>query len=190
MKKTPAKLHVADHGLVHAYIGDGKGKTTAAVGTAVRAAGHGWKVCFIQFVKEAAWPSGERQSLRKLGIEVLVLGEGFFKILNDRKPEEQHKATALKALDVLRYRVLSGQYQLVVADELGSAVEEGILEKKPVEKFLKDRAKDKKARIVHLIWTGHKKIGWMLKYADLVTEMKMLKHPYYRGIIATRGLDY
>ncbi len=219
MKKAPKKLRVADRGLTHAYIGDGKGKTTAAVGTAVRAAGYGWKVCFVQFVKEAAWPSGERQSLRKLGIEVLVLGEGFFKILNDRKSEEQHKTTALKALEILRERVWSGQYQLVVADELGSAVEEGILDKKPVEKFLKDRAKlpppsrslpagqagataplrpayrtgrqgGTPPHMVHLIWTGHKKIGWMLKHTDLVTEMKMLKHPYYKGIIATRGLDY
>lgn len=205
MKKAPKKLHVADRGLTHAYIGDGKGKTTAAVGTAVRAAGYGWKICFVQFVKEAAWPSGERQSLQKLGIEVLVLGEGFFKILNDRKPEKQHKATALKALEILREKVMSGQFQLVVADELGSAVEEKILDRKPVEKFLKDRAKlpppGRRAtaplrqggtppHMVHLIWTGHKKIGWMLKYADLVTEMKMLKHPYYKGIIATRGLDY
>lgn len=189
-KAAPKKLRVSDRGLVHAYIGNGKGKTTAAVGTAVRAAGYGWKVCFVQFVKEAAWPSGERQSLRKLGIEALVLGEGFFKILNDRKPEEQHKATALRALEVLHEKVFSGHYQLVVADELGSAVEEKILDKKPVEKFLKDRARDKAARMVHLIWTGHKKIPWMLKHADLVTEMKMLKHPYYKGIIATRGLDY
>lgn len=190
MNKAPQTFRAPDRGLTHAYIGDGKGKTTAAVGTAVRAVGYGWKVCFIQFVKEAAWPSGERQSLRKLGIEVLVVGEGFFKILNDRKPEEVHKATALKALDVLREKVFSGDYHLVIADELGSAVEEGMLDKKPVEKFLKDRMKDKTAKMVHLIWTGHKKIDWMLKYADLVTNMKMVKHPYYRGIIATRGLDY
>lgn len=188
--RAPKTLHAADRGLTHAYIGDGKGKTTAAVGTAVRAVGYGWKVCFLQFVKEAAWPSGERQSLRKLGIEVLVVGEGFFKILNDRKPEEVHKATAMKAFELLRAKVFSGQYQLVVADELGSAIDEGILEKKLVEKFMKDRSKDKVAKMVHLIWTGHKKIPSLLKYADLVTEMKMVKHPYYRGIIATRGLDY
>ncbi|MBI2984834.1 MAG: cob(I)yrinic acid a,c-diamide adenosyltransferase [Candidatus Kerfeldbacteria bacterium] len=188
--KAPKKLRPADRGLTHAYIGDGKGKTTAAVGVAVRAAGYGWRVSFIQFMKSPPWPSGERQSLRKLGVEVLVLGEGFYKILNDRKPEEQHQAAALKALAVLRKKVFSGQYQLVVADELGSAVEEQILDRQPVEKFLKDRAQDKKAKMVHLIWTGHQKIKWMLKYADLVTEMKMIKHPYYKGIIATRGLDY
>ncbi len=188
--RVPKSLKPADRGLVHAYIGDGKGKTTAAVGTAVRAAGYGWKVLYLQFVKEAAWPSGERQSLRKLGIDVVVMGEGFYKILNDRKSEDQHKVTALKALDVLREKLWSGQYQLIVADELGSAVEENILPKAPVEKLLRDRAKDPAARQVHLIWTGHKKIPSMLKFADLVTEMKMVKHPYYNGIIATKGLDY
>ncbi len=188
--RAPKSLHPANRGLTHAYIGDGKGKTTAAVGTAVRAAGIGWKVLFLQFMKSQQWPSGERESLRKLGVEVQVLGEGFYKILNDRKPEDAHKAAAVKALDVLREKVFSGQYQLVIADEFGSAVEEKILEKKLVEKFLKDREKNKQAKMVHLIWTGHKKIDWMLKYADLVTEMKMVKHPYYKGIIATRGLDY
>ncbi len=190
MRRAPTKLRPADRGLTHAYIGDGKGKTTAAVGTAVRAAGYGWKVLYLQFMKEPKWPSGERESLRKLGIDVDVLGQGWYKILNDKKSEREHKEAALGALKTLREKIFSGQYQLVVADELGSAVEEKILDRKPVEKMLKDRQSNDRAKIVHLIWTGHKKIGWMLKYADLVTEMKMVKHPYYKGIIATRGLDY
>lgn len=185
-----AKLRAADRGLTHAYIGDGKGKTTAAVGTAVRAAGYGWKILFLQFMKEAKWPSGERTSLRKSGIEVFVMGEGFYRILNDRKPEEQHRLAAAKALELSQQKLFSGLYQLVILDELGSAVEEGLLERRPVEAMLKARAKDKTAKMVHLIWTGHKKIDWMLKYADLVTEMKKIKHPYDKGIIATKGLDY
>lgn len=184
------KLRPTDRGLTHAYIGDGKGKTTAAVGTAIRAAGYGWKILFLQFMKEAKWPSGERTSLRKLGVEVFVMGEGFYKILNDRKPEEQHRAAAEKALQLSREKLFSGNYQLVILDELGSAVEEGLLNRKPVEQMLKDRTKDKVARHVHLIWTGHKNLNWMLKYADLVSEMKKVKHPYDKGIIATKGLDY
>ncbi len=184
------KLCTADRGLVHAYIGNGKGKTTAAVGTVVRAAGYGWKIIFIQFMKEAKWPSGERTSLRKLGIEIFVMGEGFYKILNDVKSEDQHKVAAEKALELSQKKLLSGAYQLVVLDELGTAVEEGLLERKPVEQALKDRVKDKTARQTHLIWTGHKKLDWMLKYADLVTEMKKVKHPYDKGIIATKGIDY
>jgi len=186
----PPKLRVADRGLVHAYIGNGKGKTTAAVGTAVRAAGYGWKIIFIQFMKEAKWPSGERTSLRKLGIEVFVMGEGFYKILNDNKTSDQHKVASAKALELSVEKLMSGNYQLVILDELGSAVEEGLLEQKPVEKMLKDRQKNSVAKNVHLIWTGHKKIDWMLQYADLVSEMKKLKHPYDSGIIATKGLDF
>ena len=156
----------------------------------VRAAGYGWKVLFLQFMKEAKWPSGERTSLRKLGVELFVMGEGFYKILNDNKSADEHKVAALKALELSRQKLLSGSYQLIVLDELGSAVEEGLLEQKEVEQLFKDRAKSKVARDTHLIWTGHKKIDWMLQYADLVTEMKMRKHPYYQGIIATKGLDY
>lgn len=190
MSTSNKQLHPAEHGLTHAYIGSGKGKTSAAVGTAFRAAGYGWKIVFIQFMKEAKWPSGERTSLRKLGIEVFVMGEGFYKILNDNKSDDQHKNAATKALELGRQKLLSGQYQLVVLDELGTAVEEGLLEKKPVEQMLKEHAKDKTARNVHLIWTGHKKIDWMLKYADLITDMKKVKHPFDKGIIATKGLDY
>lgn len=192
MPPAPKTLRPPDRGLVHAYIGDGKGKTTAAVGTAVRAAGYGWRICIIQFMKSPQWPSGERQSLRKLGIEVFVMGEGFYKILNDRQPEEAHRAAAVRALGALRDKLFSDQhqFQLIVADELGSAVEEKILDRQPVEQLLKDRAKDRRAKMVNLIWTGHKNIPWMLKYADLVTEMKMIKHPYYKGIIATKGIDF
>ena len=189
-KIAPKKLRPADRGLVHAYIGDGKGKTTAGVGTIVRAVGYGWKVLYLQFMKQESWPSGERQSLRQLGVEVLVMGAGFYKILDDHKTDEEHKASALHALQVAEEKMCSGDYQLVVLDELGSAVEEGLLARKPVEEFLRHHQKDKIAKDVHLIWTGHKKISWMLKYADLVTDMKMVKHPYYKGIIATRGLDY
>lgn len=188
--RVPKTFRAIDRGLVHAYIGDGKGKTTAAVGVGVRAAGYGWRVLFLQFMKEAKWPSGERDSLRRLGVEVQVMGEGWYKILNDRKAAEQHAGAALHALDVAREKLLSGTYQLIILDELGSAVEEGLLERKPVEQFLKERAKKPSARLTHLIWTGHQRIAWMLKYADLVTDMKMIKHPYYQGIIATKGLDY
>lgn len=184
------KLRSVDYGLVHAYIGNGKGKTTAAVGTAVRAAGYGWSVLFLQFMKEEKWPSGERSSLRKLGVEVSVLGEGFFKIMNDKKPAEIHRLAAEKALSLAREKLFSKKYQLIILDELGSAVEEGLLERGEVERFLKDRVNDSAARQTHLIWTGHKKIAWMLKYADLVTEMQKIKHPFDKHIIATKGLDF
>lgn len=189
-KKAPKKLRVADHGLVHGYIGDGKGKTTAAVGTSVRAVGYGWKVLYLQFMKSAAWRSGERDSLKQLGVVVRVMGEGFYKIIDDHKDPKQHKAAAQHALAAAEEAICSGEYQLVVLDELGSAVDEKLLSKKEVEGMLKKHRQDKRGKMVHVIWTGHSKVSWMVKDADLVTEMKMVKHPYYRGIIATKGLDY
>lgn len=190
MKKKVAskKFHPADRGLVHAYIGDGKGKTTAAVGVAVRARGYGWRVLFLQFMKSSAWPSGERPALKKLGVDVRVMGEGFYKILNDKKTTAEHKGAAMTALRVAQRAINSKKYHLVVLDELGSAVEEGLLGRRAVEAMFKGRGE--KAKDVHLIFTGHKRIPWMLKYCDLVTDMKMVKHPYYQGIIAAQGIDY
>lgn len=192
--KKPKNLRPTNHGLVHAYIGDGKGKTTAAVGVAVRARGYGWPVLFLQFMKEEKWPSGERQSLKKLGVDVKVMGEGFYKILNDKKSAATHRRAAALGLKFGRQALLSGKYNLVVMDELGSAVEENLLPRKPVEAMFKafQRANKLTANrlITHLIFTGHKRIPWMLKYCDLITEMKKIKHPFDRGILATMGIEY
>lgn len=181
---------MADHGLMHAYVGDGKGKTTAAVGVAVRARGYDWNVLFLQFMKDPKWPSGERASLKKLGVEVHVMGEGFYKILNDKKPADQHKETALSALQFGWEQLLSGTYQLVIMDELGSAVEEGLLTREQVEPMFQAYRSESAAKMVHFIFTGHQQIDWMLSFCDLVTDMRMVKHPYYEGIIATQGIDY
>lgn len=189
-KKSPNKLRSIDRGLTIAYIGDGKGKTTAAVGLATRAAGYGWKVLFFQFYKSEQWPSGERQSLKKLGIDVLVRGEGFVGILGDRKQRSQHRGSAEKALAEARALIFSGQYQLVVLDEVISCFEQRILPVTALTKLLDDRAKDPKAKNVHLAMTGHDRFPAILKRCDLVTEMKMVKHPYYSGIIATKGIDF
>lgn len=189
-KAPPTTLRPADHGLVHGYIGDGKGKTTAAVGVAVRAVGYNWKVLYLQFMKSPTWPSGERESLQKLGVDVRVMGEGFYKILNDHKDPTEHRLAAEAALTEGRAALMSGTYQLVIMDELGSAVDEGLLSRDLVESLFRDRAEDPQAKHVHLIWTGHSSVDWMITYADLVTNMTMVKHPYYAGIIATKGLDY
>lgn len=184
------KFHVADRGQTHAYLGDGKGKTTAAVGTAVRATGYGWRVAFLQFMKEERWPSGERAPMRKLGIDVRILGQGFYKIMNDRKPATMHRSAAIKALSAARQVLLSGKYQLVIFDELGTAIDEKLLTRRQVEPLLKARQTSKRANVTNLIITGHRSIPWLEKYCDLVTEMKKVKHPYDRGIIASRGIDY
>ena len=176
------------------YIGDGKGKTTAAVGLAVRAAGAGKKVLFTQFVKAATakesgeWPlSFEIAVLKKTkNITVKVLGRGFVGILGDRKAKSVHAAAAKTGLNWLTREIKSGKYDVVIADELISAIEAKLL---PVSQILK-LVKLGKPKLDALALTGHDRYAPLIKAADLVTEMKMVKHPYYKGILAQRGIDY
>lgn len=181
-------------GLIIIYIGDGKGKTTAAVGLAVRAAGAGKRVLFCQFVKAATakesgeWPmSSEIEILKSIkGITVKILGRGFVGILGDMKDKLVHKTAAHDGLERLRLSLKSGDYDLVIADELISAIEVDLLTVADV-KGIMDLARE---HIVPLALTGHNKYNELLEAADLVTEMKMIKHPYYQGRLAERGIDY
>lgn len=184
------KLHTLDRGLTIAYVGNGKGKTTAAVGAAVRAAGYGWKVLYFQFYKSLQWPSGERSSLKKLGVDVLVRGQGFVGILGDKKPRQQHRNAAAKALAEARQLLFSGKYKLVVLDEIISCCEQKLIPQSAIAALLDARAKHPKATHVHVVMTGHNNYPDVLKRCDLVTEMKMVTHPYYRGILATKGIDF
>ncbi len=171
-------------GLNIVYIGDGKGKTSAAAGLATRAVGTGFKVLYLQFVK-GDWPSGERESLAKLGVEVKLMGLGFVGILGDRKPIEEHIKAATRAKNEAIKMLQSKQYNLVVLDEALSAVESKLLEEKDILDIM-----DAKPEEVHLCMTGHKRFKKIIERADLVTEMKMIKHPYYQGILAQRGIDF
>lgn len=171
-------------GLTIIYIGDGKGKTSAAAGLAARAVGTGFKVLYLQFIK-GDWPSGERESLAKLGVEVKLMGRGFVGILGDRKPIEEHTKAALEAMEESIKALKSKKYDLVVLDEALSAVESKLLTEKDILNIIQAKPEE-----VHLCLTGHKRFKKIIKAADLVTEMKMIKHPYYQGILAQRGIDY
>jgi cob(I)alamin adenosyltransferase len=171
-------------GLIIVYIGDGKGKTSAAAGLATRAVGTGFRVLYLQFVK-GDWPSGERESLAKLGVEVKLMGLGFVGILGDRKPMDEHIKAAKRATAQATEALKSKQYDLVILDEALSAVESKLLEEKDILEIM-----DAKPDEVHLCMTGHKRFKKIIERADLVTEMKMIKHPYYQGILAQRGIDF
>jgi cob(I)alamin adenosyltransferase len=189
---------VAKKGLVIVYVGDGKGKTTAAVGLAARAAGTGLNVYVVQFVK-GEWPSGERDffagyeqlrrqrgAVSKLGaVTVEAAGKGFIKILGDRKPFAEHVAAAQAALALGRRALASGRYDVVVLDEGLSAVESKVLKVRDLVQLIKQ-----KPSAVHLVITGHELPPSVAALADLVSEVKMVKHPYYRGVLAQRGIDY
>jgi cob(I)alamin adenosyltransferase len=171
-------------GLTIVYIGDGKGKTSAAAGLACRAAGTDFRVLYLQFVK-GDWPSGEREALAKLGVEVKLMGLGFVGILGDRKDIADHIKAAQNAKAASIEALKSGKYDLVVLDEALSAVESKLLTEEDVLEIM-----DAKPESVHLCITGHKRWKKVIEKADLVTEMKMIKHPYYQGITAQRGIDY
>lgn len=172
-------------GLTIIYIGNGKGKTTAAVGMAVRAAGTGMRVLFLQFVK-GNWKSGEIDILQRLpNVTVKILGKGFVGILGDKKPLEEHVKAALEALDQSMKALISGLYDLIILDEAISAIESKLLTVEDLVRLIKNKPKE-----VSLCLTGHKRIKKLIDLADLVTEMKMVKHPYYQGILAQRGIDF
>ena len=177
-------------GLVIVYTGDGKGKTSAALGNVFRALGHGWKVLVIQFFK-GDWPIvfGELESAKlHKNLEILQLGKGFVKIMGDKKPFKDHQIAATEAVKLAKEKILSGKYDLVVLDEVNYAVD--YLDIRLVE--LKDLIEiiEKKPEHTHLILTGRDAKKEIIELADLVTEMKEIKHPFQKGIPAQKGIDF
>jgi cob(I)alamin adenosyltransferase len=200
IQKNNKKKPIASKGLTIVYVGHGKGKTTAAMGLAVRAAGAGFPVHIIQFIK-GEWPCHERDFLnyfdqirpatktdqKKLPgrITFEVTGRGFVKILGDRKPLDVHKAAAAEGLRLALQAFKSGKYKLIVLDEIMSAVETKLLKVGDLVKLIRAKPAD-----MHLVMTGHDLPVAIGRLADLVSEVKMIKHPYYSGVLAQRGIDY
>lgn len=178
-------------GLTIVYTGEGKGKTSAALGAAMRALGHGWRVLVIQFFK-GDWPViyGEVELARKLypQMEVLQLGRGFVKIMGDKKPFEEHVEAAQAALHLTRERMLSGNYDVIILDEVIYAL--GYLDFKLIELEHVLRLIREKPPQLHLILTGRNAPPEIIEAADLVTEMREVKHPMKKGIPAQQGIDY
>lgn len=172
-------------GLVLVFTGDGKGKTTAALGTALRAWGQGMKVIVIQFIK-GKWQTGEENAIDRLGrgFELRRFGEGFINF-NDPLAMEKHKKRAREGLEMAQLVIASRQYQMVVLDEAIYALNYGLIEKDEVINIIQQRPKD-----VHLILTGRNAPEEIINSADLVTRMDVVKHPYDKGITAQRGIEY
>ncbi|SYZ74108.1 Cob(I)yrinic acid a,c-diamide adenosyltransferase [Candidatus Zixiibacteriota bacterium] len=181
-----AENNKKEKGLLVVYTGDGKGKTTAALGMTVRAVGYDWKVCIIQFIK-GSWKYGELDGIKKLApnVELNVMGEGFVGIIDDQKSIEIHRAAARKAFETALEKMASGKYELVILDELNVAVNLGLITRDELEEIVK-----KKPEKLHLVITGRGAIKWLIDQADLVTEMKEIKHPYQKGILAQKGVDF
>ncbi len=180
------ELHESDKGLVVVYTGNGKGKTTAAMGLALRAAGYGRRVLVIQFVK--TWFTGEKGGFELIpNVEFIQAGKGFYKILGDKLPEQEHVDAARVALELAQAKIASGDYDVVVLDEIIGSVTGGLLALDPVLELI-----DTKPPQLDLVLTGHrgKELPQLLERADLVTEMVKVKHPYDVGILAKKTIDY
>ena len=178
-------------GLIIVYTGSGKGKTSAALGAALRALGHGWRVLVIQFFK-GDWPVvfGELEMAQRLApqLELLQLGKGFVKHMGDRKPFDEHLAAAKDALRTAEERIRSGAYDLIVLDEIIYAIDYAGVQLVSLEEVL--RLLDAKPPSLHLILTGRNAPQALIDRADLVTEMREIKHPWQRKIPAQEGIDY
>jgi len=177
---------VSDDGLVVVYTGSGKGKTTAALGMALRAVGHGFKVLMVQFIK-GEWFYGELSSSSRLepDFELVAAGKGFVGIIDDDKPREDHVAAAKGALLISKEKISSGKYDIVILDEINYAVNLGLISADDVLELIKTKPKH-----TTLVLTGNYASDKVIECADLVTEMKEIKHPYKRGKKAKRGVDF
>lgn len=173
-------------GLVIVYTGKGKGKTTAALGMALRAVGHDHKICMIQFIK-GSWHYGEMTSSKLLEpqFELVAVGKGFVGILDDKSPHEEHVKIAREAVQISREKIQSKKYDIIILDEINYAVNLGLVEVNDVLDLIKI-----KPSTLHLVLTGNYASNEIINAADLVTEMKEVKHPFQVGIKAKKGIDY
>ena len=170
-----------EKGLIHVYTGDGKGKTTAALGLALRAAGHGLKVIVIQFVKGNP-DCGEHLFASKYQpFEIVQLTEGD----SFTMPDEELRLATSKTFAYARKVLMSGEYQVVILDEIFAAINRGVLDIPEVIDLI-----GRKVDLVELVMTGRGAPEEITKLADLVTEMRMIRHPFARGIKARRGIEY
>ncbi|MGI0070333.1 MAG: cob(I)yrinic acid a,c-diamide adenosyltransferase [Nitrosopumilaceae archaeon] len=173
-------------GLVIVYTGKGKGKTTAALGLALRAVGYNHKVCMIQFIK-GSWHYGEMTSSKKLEpeFELTAVGRGFVGIMDDKTPVEEHKRIADEALRVAQEKISSKKYDIVILDEVNYAVNLGLVNLDDVLELIR-----KKPENVNLVLTGNYAKDELIELADLVTEMREIKHPFKLGLRAKKGIDF
>lgn len=177
----PADL-VTPESLVLVITGHGKGKTTAAIGTAVRAAGVGWRVAVLQFIKSGSWQSGEEAACRKLGIDFETLGSGF---TWDSDDLEHDKALARDAWARAEAVIAAGEHQLVVLDEITYLCTWGWIDTEQVVAAVRGRPSH-----VSVVLTGRDADPRLVEMADTASEVRSIHHAYDRGIAAMRGIDF
>lgn len=166
--------------------GNGKGKTTSALGQALRAVGEGRRAIMLQFIK-GPWKSGEDSAWQKLApeFEIVKGGKGFVGIQGDNLPREEHEEAAEKLWERAQNDITSGEYDLVILDELNVALSLGLVKQKEIVPTLREY-KDK----LDIMITGRGAPKGLINLADLVSDVKEVKHSYSKGIKAKKGIEY
>jgi len=172
-----------DRGLVEVFTGDGKGKTSAALGVALRALGHDLKI-FIVFFMKGIFPCGEQKTLSQLP-NVTFVRFGSETFVDPNNITKADKEEAKKALNAARKAILSNDYDIVILDEINVAAAWKLIDIDEVIKLIQERPEK-----VELILTGRYANDRLISLADLVTNMTKIKHPYDKGISARKGIDY
>ena len=177
---------MSESGLTIVYTGNGKGKTTAALGIALRATGYDKKICMIQFIK-GSWHYGEMTSSKRLEpeFEMISIGKGFVGIIDDKSTKEEHKKIANEAIKISANKIQSGIYDIVILDEVNYAIKLGLIKMEDVLNLI-----NSKPASLDLVLTGNYAKKEIIELADLVTEMKEIKHPFKQGKKAKKGIDF
>jgi cob(I)alamin adenosyltransferase len=172
-------------GLIIVNTGPGKGKTTAAIGTALRAVGQGMRVLMLQFLK-GSWHYGELDAVKAFGDKFVMkqMGRGFVKV-GAEKPDPEDVRMVEEAWKEAERALQSGEWDLLVLDEINYAISYGMLDPAKVVEALKSKTEQ-----VHVILTGRNAHPSIVEIADTVTEMRQVKHAYERGVMAQRGIEY
>jgi cob(I)alamin adenosyltransferase len=173
--------------LTQIYTGDGKGKTTAAVGLAVRAQAHGFKVCYVSFHKDpSVYKNGEQKTLKKLGITVRCFAPAHPMCKKTKTSCKKDLAKqANSGLNFIQKVFEEKRYDMVIADEINICVRDGYIKEQDVIALMKN-----KPQSIEFVMTGRKATKKMIKNADLVSFIKEKKHPYSKGILARKGIEY
>jgi len=173
-------------GLTVIITGHGKGKTTAALGMVLRAAGHGMRVCVIEFIKGDIY-SGEIDGIKKLSshVELHIMGKGFYGIKEDPYTHKEHRKKAQKALKLADEKMSSGKFNILILDEINVALKLNLVDLPQILDLI-----EKKPPLMHLILTGRDAHPELIKRAHTVTEMKEIKHAFRQGIEPQKGIDY
>ncbi|MEZ4483580.1 MAG: cob(I)yrinic acid a,c-diamide adenosyltransferase [Syntrophotaleaceae bacterium] len=175
----------APHGLIVVITGNGKGKTSSALGMTLRACGHGLRTCIIQFMKGDIY-AGEWDGVKQLKeVELISTGKGFCGIKGNPYPFEEHQANAQEAIRLVKEKIDSGRFDILVLDEINNALHLKLVDLEQVLEILQD-----KPPLLHLILTGRDAHPRVIELADTVSEVREIKHAYRKDIEPQPGIDY